>query len=125
MRLVHALLILLFAALQGVAPLLHAHLQEGPYNGSGVHLVGIGELPSSTASDGPVANGTETRALEMSEPFRRVRSGLPDIAAIAVPPWRGPPAPAAATPWSHPPFRPARPVAGRLPPPRGPPSVSA
>ena len=74
-RIVHCLLTALFCALQGLGPLLHAHVEgvpEGSGRGLHLHLAGL----SPKADDHRSASATsqaESAAIELSNDIRRDR----------------------------------------------------
>jgi hypothetical protein len=84
----HTILIALFALLQGMAPLLHAHVGADVSGVSGVHMHGVphavpGDEPESRWSG---AGPLETQVVGMGQEIRRELSWQPvDLAPAPVP----------------------------------------
>jgi len=87
----HAILIALFALLQGMAPLLHAHMGADASGVSGVHMHGVphavsgGEPESRWSGAGP----TETQVVGLGQEIRRELSLQPLDVVPAPAPFRG------------------------------------
>ena len=88
MKIRHAILIALFALLQGMAPLLHAHMGADVSGVSGVHMHGVphavsGGEPESRWSG---AGALETQVVGLGQEIRRELSWQPvDVAPAPVP----------------------------------------
>lgn len=126
MRLIQWLLIVAFAVLNGAAPLLHAHVADGPNNGGGLHLpsglpVAAG-LAVHGAADAP-ADRDATPSIELGELVRQGRH-LRTVAGHVAALWLALPAVhdgGAPRPRSASPPGPRAGITGRPPPARGPP----
>jgi hypothetical protein len=84
MRFAQIFLLALFTLLQGVAPLLHAHVAEGPHNGAGLHAPEIGS-PVAMAGEAALASERQSPYVDVAEQWRRAFSDL-------APPYAGVPA---------------------------------
>jgi hypothetical protein len=128
MKLHHVAMIVLFAVLQGMAPLLHAHLGGDMSGGSGVHLHTGAHATSSERSDiywsdtGPV----ETPAVGLGQELRRDLPWQPlDVVIAQVVAWLIPSRPAPVVPRESSAVRDARAGNHLLPPAQAPPVPAA
>lgn len=70
MRFAQFLLLAVFTLLQGVAPLLHAHVADGPHNGAGLHAPDIGP-PIALAGETSFASERQFPYVDAAEQWRR------------------------------------------------------
>lgn len=123
MILARQFLIALLLALQGIAPLLHAHVRDQAGNGEGVHMVGLGDIGELATSPWSSARGDEAPFVEPGEAHRRGHVPVPDAAGPRSLP------PTGATEWHSRTWRSASPpcaqiIAARIPEARAPPFPS-
>jgi hypothetical protein len=84
MRFAQFLLLAVFTLLQGVAPLLHAHVTEGPHNGTGLHAPEIGP-PVALAGEAAMASERQSPYVDVAEQWRRATHDLaPPRTAISL-----------------------------------------
>ncbi|MBX7201421.1 MAG: hypothetical protein K1X51_18805 [Rhodospirillaceae bacterium] len=89
MTLFRHLLIALLLALQGITPLLHAHVRDQSGNGRGVHMVGLGDVGELATLPWSSLKNEEAPFVEPGEPYRRDHVRLPDAAGPRHPPHAG------------------------------------
>jgi hypothetical protein len=128
MKFRHLAMIVLFAVLQGMAPLLHAHLGGDRSGGSGVHLhtgahaVAAQQTVAYWSDAGPL----ESPAVGLGQELRRDSSWQPlDLVTARAVAWFIPSALAPLAPCESPAVRDARAGARLLPPAQAPPVDAA
>ena len=77
MNVIRSFLLCLFIALQGIAPLLHAHIGDAPGNGNGVHLAGLASASRFAADAFRSATPRETPVIDLCDQSRRNSLDIP------------------------------------------------
>jgi hypothetical protein len=123
----HTILVALFALLQGMAPLLHAHLGADRSGASGVHMhAGLhAAVPASPTERFTDAGPLETQVVGLGQEIRRDPSWQPnDVAQAAPPAWGEASSAAQEAPGIAAGARPARTGHRLVPPSRAPPRAT-